>query len=70
MTSSDAGSDAGALPQWADYLGLLAKADSVLDLLADPTDPLARQEAYRLMFMALAAGFQSTFVDPDHGSCG
>lgn len=66
MTSSDAGSDAGALPQWADYLGLLAKADSVLGLLADPTDPLARQEAYRLMFMALAAGFQSTFVDPDH----
>lgn len=62
MTSSEA----GALPQWSDYLGLLAKADSVLDLLADPADPLARQEAYRLMFMALAAGFQSTFVDPDH----
>jgi hypothetical protein len=54
------------LPQWSDYLGLLAKADSVLDLLADPADPLARQEAYRLMFMALAAGFQSSFVDPDH----
>ncbi|MFM6828748.1 MAG: DUF1214 domain-containing protein [Novosphingobium sp.] len=62
MTSSEA----AALPQWSDYLGLLAKADSVLDLLADPGDPLARQEAYRLMFMALAAGFQSTFVDPDH----
>lgn len=59
-------SEPAALPQWADYLGILAKADSVLDLLADPTDPLARQEAYRLMFMALAAGYQSTFVDPDH----
>lgn len=66
MTSSEGGLGAGALPQWSDYLGLMAKADSVLDLLADPTDPLARQEAYRLMFMALAAGFQSTFVDPDH----
>lgn len=62
MTSSEA----AALPQWSDYLGLLAKAESVLSLLADPSDPLARQEAYRLMFMALAAGFQSTFVDPDH----
>lgn len=62
MTSSDA----GALPQWADYLALLGRAETVLDLLADPADPLARQEAYRLMFMAIAAGFQSTFVDPDH----
>jgi hypothetical protein len=59
-------SDPAGLPQWADYLGTLARAESVLDLLADPADPLARQEAYRLMFMALAAGFQSTFVDPDH----
>lgn len=66
MTSSKTVSEAAILPQWADYLGLLSKADSVLDLLADPSDPLARQEAYRLMFMALAAGFQSTFVDPDH----
>jgi hypothetical protein len=53
------------LPQWGDYLAILAKAETVLDLLADPADPLARQEAYRLMFMSLAAGFQSTFVDPN-----
>jgi hypothetical protein len=52
------------LPQWGDYLAILAKAEKVLDLLADPADPLARQETYRLMFMSLAAGFQSTFVDP------
>lgn len=60
MTSSD------DLPQWGDYVALLGKADKVLDLLADPADPLARQETYRLMFTALAAGFHSTFVDPDH----
>jgi len=67
VTASDtAPSDNSGLPQWGDYLALLAKADSVLDLLADPTDPQARQEAYRLMFMALAAGFQSTFLDPNH----
>ncbi len=59
-------SEAVPLPQWSDYLHLLEKADTVLNLLADPADPQARQEAYRLMFMALAAGFQSTFVDPDH----
>jgi hypothetical protein len=53
------------LPQWSDYLAILANADKVLDLLANPADPLARQEAYRLMFMSLAAGFQSTFVDPN-----
>jgi hypothetical protein len=53
------------LPEWSDYLAILAGAEKVLGLLADPTDPLARQEAYRLMFMSLAAGFQSTFVDPD-----
>jgi hypothetical protein len=59
-------SSTAALPEWGDYIALLAKADSVLDLLVDKTDPLARQEAHRLMFMALAAGFHSTFVDPDH----
>ena len=62
MTSSEA----AALPDWADYLGILARAEKVLDLLVDPADPLARQEAYRLIMMAIAAGFHSTFVDLDH----
>src|SRR5271155_1431717 len=53
------------LPQWRDYLDILTKAEKVLDLLADPKDPLARQEAYRLMFMSLASGFYSPFSNPD-----
>ncbi len=53
------------LPEWSDYVAILAKAEKVLDLLVDPTNPLARQEAYRLMFMSIATGFHSAFVDPD-----
>jgi hypothetical protein len=52
-------------PQWRDYLAILADAEPVLDKLADPAAPLARQEAYRLLFLSLASGFGSTFVDPD-----
>lgn len=59
-------SEPASLPQWSDYLAILAKAEKVLDLLVDPSDPLARQEAHRLMFVALSAGFQSTFADADH----
>lgn len=53
------------LPQWGDYVAIVAKAERVLGLLADPADPLARQEAYRLMLMSLASGYLSTFSDPD-----
>ncbi len=59
MTSSD------PLPQWQDYVDILSNAGVLIDKLADPADPLARQEAYRLLFMTLAAGFQTTFADPD-----
>jgi hypothetical protein len=55
-----------ALPGWADYLGTLGEADAVLATLADPNDPLQRQEAFKLLFMSVAAGFQSTFTDADH----
>ena len=59
MTTSD------PLPEWRDYLAILGQTDRLLDSLADRNDPLARQEAYRLFFMALASGFNSTFMDPD-----
>lgn len=54
------------LPQWRDHLATMADADAVLDLLADPTDPAARQEVFRLLFLTLASGFQTSFADPDH----
>jgi hypothetical protein len=53
------------LPDWQQYVATLADAGQVLALLADPDDPTARQEAYRLLFLSLASGFLSTFVDPD-----
>lgn len=60
MSTSD------ALPDWQDYLAALAEADAVLGALADPQAPEQRQEACKLLFMSLAAGFQSTFADADH----
>lgn len=53
------------LPQWGDYLAILSKAEAILDRLADPADPTARQEAYRLLFLSLASGVAGTFADPD-----
>ena len=54
------------LPGWRDYLAELEQAEGVLDALADPDDPAQRQEAYKLLFMSLAAGFQTTFATADH----
>jgi hypothetical protein len=59
VTTSD------ALPEWRDYLATLGQAERLLDVLADRTDPLARQEVYRLFFLSLASGFNSAFMDPD-----
>ncbi len=53
------------LPEWSDYMAILSEAAPLLDKLADPADPLARQEAYRLLFVSLASGLCSTFTDPD-----
>jgi len=36
-----------------------------LERLANPADPLVRQQAQRLLFAALATGYQSAFSDPD-----
>ncbi len=53
-----------ALPEWPDYLATLAQADQILALLDDPADPAARQDAYRLLFLTLGAGYLSAFADP------
>lgn len=53
------------LPDWRSYLDIMAKAEQALDRLADPDDPQARQEAYRLMFAAIASGYQTAFTDLD-----
>jgi len=55
-----------ALAQWPDYLGTLAGAGELLDLLPDPADAQARQELYRLLFLSLGTGFMTAFADPDH----
>ncbi len=54
-----------ALPQWRDYLAILADAGQVVDMLGDPADPLRRQQAARLLFQTLASGYLSAFTDPD-----
>lgn len=41
----------------------MAHADAVIDRLADPADPQARAEAHRLLFAALATGYQTAFAD-------
>lgn len=43
----------------------MTSADSVLDRLTDPADPQARAEAHRLLFAALATGYQTAFADAD-----
>lgn len=53
------------LPEWPDYLSILAEAASNLEGLADPADPLLRQETYRLLALSIAQGYLSTFTDPN-----
>lgn len=52
--------------EWRGWLDRIAGADTVLERLADPADPLARAEVHRLLFAALATGYQTAFADPDH----
>ena len=51
--------------EWRAYLDKLGGADTLLDQLQYPADPLLRQEACRLFFLSLSAGYLSTFADPD-----
>jgi hypothetical protein len=50
---------------WRDYLAMAGEADELYALLEQPDDPLIRQEAARLFFLSLSAGFLTTFADPD-----
>jgi hypothetical protein len=50
---------------WPDYLARLGETDTLLDLLEAPTDEHLRQEACRLFFLSLSAGYLTTFTDPD-----
>lgn len=54
-----------ALPGWRDYLADLDGAGEVLGLLDASADPALSQEALRLLFLALSAGFFTAFADPD-----
>jgi hypothetical protein len=54
------------LPDWRDYVSILAEAEEALALLPYPGDPALRTEACRLLFMSLAAGFPSAFTDADY----
>ncbi len=51
--------------EWRDYLARAAEAEGLTGLLADPSDPLLRQEAARLFFLSLSAGYLTTFANPD-----
>ena len=50
---------------WPGYLARLGDADALFELLADPADEQLRQEACRLFFLSLSAGYLTTFADPD-----
>jgi hypothetical protein len=52
------------LPEWSDYMNILQDAERVLDKTGDLSDPQKRQEAYRLLFSAVASGYHSAFADP------
>ncbi len=51
--------------EWAGYLDTLQAASDLQSLLADQDDPLLRQEACRLFFLSLSAGYLTAFADPD-----
>jgi len=54
------------LPNWGDYMAILEGAAAVLDNAPDMNDPQKQQEAYRLLFSAVASGYHSAFADPNH----
>jgi hypothetical protein len=50
---------------WEDYVARLGETDALLDLLPDGADETMRQEACRLFFLSLSAGYFSAFANPD-----
>lgn len=59
-------SPSDTLPGWRDYMAAMTEAESVLSQVADPESPAEQQEVWRLLFMSVAAGFQTTFTDAQH----
>ena len=53
------------LPAWTDYLDRLAGTGELLALLERSDDPALAQEAHRLFFLSLSAGYFTAFADPD-----
>jgi hypothetical protein len=54
------------LPGWPGYLALLTEAEQTLSMLPYPDDPGLRTEAFRLLFMSIAAGYPTAFTDADY----
>ncbi|WP_230291481.1 hypothetical protein [Croceicoccus sp. Ery5] len=54
------------MSRWADYLAQLSSAEDVLAMLAGDADPADLADAERMLFMALASGWLTTFADRDN----
>jgi hypothetical protein len=50
---------------WHDYVDRLAQTDALFDLLPENADETLREEACRLFFLSLSAGYFSAFADPN-----
>jgi hypothetical protein len=53
------------LPTWQQYADIVSKVDEALASWKIPMDAQTLQEAYRLLFLTLGAGYLSAFSDPD-----
>ena len=57
---------AKSLPEWGDYMAILQAAEDVLSAAPNMADPQGRQEAYSLLFSAVASGYHIAFADADY----
>jgi Protein of unknown function (DUF1214) len=55
--------DDQTLPQWRDYIAIMAEAERLLEQSPTFLDSQQRQELYRLMFAAITTGYHSAFAD-------
>ncbi|MAT50989.1 MAG: hypothetical protein CMK32_07385 [Porticoccaceae bacterium] len=63
--ANDKGSNT-PLPNWDQYLNILAESQQLLAMLEDPDDPASQQAMYQLMVKTLAGGVFTAFSDPDY----
>lgn len=54
------------MSRWADYLAQLSSAEDVIAMLPDDADAADIAEADRMLFMAFASGWLTTFADRDN----